>query len=74
MGIGNMAYQKNSAANPLEGISVGAPVLLSLWQLDVAEVAGHNLEVRGREEVNCQEATTAILHTISSPHFQPGPA
>ncbi len=25
---------------------------LPLWQLDVAEVTGHNLEARGREEVN----------------------
>jgi FtsZ-binding cell division protein ZapB len=25
---------------------------LPLWQLDIAEVTGHNLEVRGREEVN----------------------
>ncbi len=26
--------------------------ILPLWQLDIAEVTGHNLEVRGREEVN----------------------
>ena len=25
---------------------------LPLWQLDVAELTGHNLEARGREEVN----------------------
>lgn len=25
---------------------------LPLWQLDIAEVAGHNLEARGRDEVN----------------------
>jgi hypothetical protein len=25
---------------------------LPLWQLDIAEVTGHNLEARGREEVN----------------------
>ena len=23
-----------------------------LWQLDIAELAGHNIEARGREEVN----------------------
>jgi len=26
--------------------------MLPLWQLDIAEVAGHNLEARGREDVN----------------------
>lgn len=37
----------------LEGeIPVAGPVWLPLWQLDVAEVTGHNLEARGREEVN----------------------
>lgn len=25
---------------------------LPLWQLDIAELTGHNLEARGREEVN----------------------
>ena len=26
---------------------------LPVWQLDIVEVTGHNLEARGREEVNC---------------------
>lgn len=26
--------------------------ILPLWQLDIAELTGHNLEARGREEVN----------------------
>jgi hypothetical protein len=26
--------------------------MLPLWQLDIAEVTGHNIESRGREEVN----------------------
>jgi hypothetical protein len=47
-----MAYQKNSRADRPEETSVGIPELLPLWQLDVAEVTGHNLEARGREEVN----------------------
>lgn len=33
-------------------IPVRGPQWLPLWQLDVAEVTGHNLEARGREEVN----------------------
>jgi hypothetical protein len=31
---------------------VSGPEWLPLWQLEVAEVTGHNLEARGREEVN----------------------
>jgi len=26
--------------------------MLPLWQLDIVELAGHNVEARGREEVN----------------------
>jgi len=33
-------------------VFTGVLETLPLWQLDVAEVTGHNLEVRGREEVN----------------------
>jgi hypothetical protein len=36
------------------GLEVPATVVetLPLWQLDIAEVTGHNLEARSREEVN----------------------
>lgn len=36
------------------GLEVPASVVdaLPLWQLDIVEVTGHNLEARGREEVN----------------------
>lgn len=33
----------------LEEATAGA---IPLWQLDIAELAGHNIESRGREEVN----------------------
>ena len=35
---------------------------LPLWQLDIVEVTGHNLEARGREEVNrlLQEAAPRL--------------
>jgi hypothetical protein len=33
-------------------IPVGLIETLPLWQLDIVELAGHNLEARGREEVN----------------------
>ena len=31
---------------------VGVLQTMPLWQLDIVEVTGHNLEARGREEVN----------------------
>lgn len=31
---------------------VGVAGTLPLWQLDIVEVTGHNLEARGREDVN----------------------
>jgi len=31
---------------------MSGPEFLPLWQLDIEELAGHNLEARGREEVN----------------------
>jgi hypothetical protein len=35
-----------------DGILVGVLERLPLWQLDIVELTGHNLEARGREEVN----------------------
>jgi hypothetical protein len=36
---------------------------LPLWQLDIAELTGHNLEARGREEVNrLLDAGWRLLH------------
>jgi hypothetical protein len=32
----------------LEGVSMAFP----LWQLEISELTGHNLEARGRDEVN----------------------
>ena len=41
----------------------GALDSLPLWQLDIVELAGHNLEARGREEVNrLLEAGWRLLH------------
>jgi hypothetical protein len=40
--------------NEVAGVDVPIGLLekLPLWQLDIVEVTGHNLEARGREEVN----------------------
>lgn len=36
----------------VENNAIGVIEKLPLWQLDIAELTGHNLEARGREEVN----------------------
>ena len=41
-------HPRESDALALETALVGLP----LWQLDMAELTGHNIEARGREEVN----------------------
>ncbi|TAM81407.1 MAG: hypothetical protein EPN47_11630 [Acidobacteria bacterium] len=38
-----------SQSDPFETLTSGTT---PLWQLDIAELAGHNIEARGREEVN----------------------
>ena len=45
-----MAKRNTETADP--ATEAGILEKLPLWQLDIAEVAGHNLEARGREEVN----------------------
>ncbi len=42
---------------------VGIVETLPLWQLDIAELTGHNLEAKGREEVNgLLQAGWRLLH------------
>lgn len=43
---------RDSKEREPEGIPRSVPETPPLWQLDIAEVTGHNLETRGREEVN----------------------
>jgi hypothetical protein len=45
---------KPKAHSEMNAVEVPASVLdrLPLWQLDIVELTGHNLEARGREEVN----------------------
>jgi hypothetical protein len=39
------------------------PTSAALWQLDLVELTGHNIEARGREEVNrLLEAGWILLH------------
>jgi hypothetical protein len=43
------ATSRKSQSGLLETATAGTT---PLWQLDIAELAGHNIESRGREEVN----------------------
>jgi hypothetical protein len=44
--------RKSRGRNGPEKILANTPGRVPLWQLDLVEVTGHNLEMRGREEVN----------------------
>jgi len=44
-----------------------------LWQLDIVELTGHNLEVRGREEVNrLLESGWRLLHIYTLKYQEDG--
>lgn len=47
-----MAERKHSVEKMTADVGTPAADFLPLWQLDIGEVTGHNLEARGREEVN----------------------
>ncbi len=47
-----MVKQNTNAEMPVEKVPTALVETIPLWQLDIAEVTGHNLEARGRDEVN----------------------
>lgn len=47
-----MAGHKNPVSSAPVEVPFKSLQWLPLWQLDIEEVTGHNLEARGREEVN----------------------
>ncbi|HXQ24971.1 MAG TPA: hypothetical protein VN822_01055 [Candidatus Acidoferrales bacterium] len=47
-----MANKRSQAASPENKGPIGLIESVPLWHLDIAELTGHNLEARGREEVN----------------------
>lgn len=56
-----------------ENVPVGVPEALSLWQLDIGELTGHNLEVRGREEVNrLLQGGRRLLHIYTLKYEEDG--
>lgn len=50
----SMTIAKNKLDSEFRGAQapIGLLERLPLWQLDIVELTGHNLEARGREEVN----------------------
>jgi hypothetical protein len=59
----NVADQKTPAADEPTEIWMNMGERVPLWQLDIGEVTGHNLETRGREEVNrLLQAGWRLLH------------
>jgi hypothetical protein len=51
----------------------GVPESNPLWQLDIAELTGHNLEARGREEVNrLLQAGWRLLHIYTLKYEEDG--
>ncbi len=47
-----MAKQNANPIAPAEKVPSAVLETVPLWQLDIVEVTGHNLEARGRDEVN----------------------
>ena len=47
-----MAARKTHDETTSEELPIPMLDRLPLWQLDIVELTGHNLEARGREEVN----------------------
>jgi hypothetical protein len=61
--------QPPTASDPLSGKLNVVP----LWQLDIAELSGHNIEARGREEVNrLLQAGWLLLHIYTLKYEENG--
>lgn len=60
---------KEVSKKTLTNLASSAP----LWQLGIVEVTGHNLEVRGREEVNrLLEEGWCLLHIYTLKYHEDG--
>jgi hypothetical protein len=58
-----MAKRKKYAEVATADVPISMLETLPLWQLDIVELTGHNLETRGREEVNrLLETGWRLLH------------
>lgn len=56
-----------------EEAPIGVLQTLPLWQLDIVELTGHNLEARGREEVNrLLQSGWRLLHIYTLKYEEDG--
>ena len=68
-----MAKPKTTTEMEEDAVPVGLLERLPLWQLDIVELTGHNLEARGREEVNrLLEAGWRLLHIYTLKYEEDG--
>ena len=68
-----MAKQKTHTEMAGDEVPIGMLEKLPLWQLEIVEVTGHNLEARGREEVNrLLEAGWRLLHIYTLKYEEDG--
>ena len=68
-----MAKRKKYAEKATADVQISVLETLPLWQLDIVELAGHNLETRGREEVNrLLETGWRLLHIYTLKYEEDG--
>jgi hypothetical protein len=68
-----MDTKKSSTGSSQSIVPTGVLDSLPLWQLDIAEVTGHNLEARGREEVNrLLDSGWRLLHIYTLKYQEDG--
>ena len=69
------ATARHKAEHELTATGIPFAILerLPLWQLDIVELTGHNLEARGREEVNrLLSAGWRLLHIYTLKYEEDG--
>lgn len=68
-----MAVHKELQESPEARLPGSVVQALPLWQLDIAELTGHNLESKGREEVNrLLQAGWRLLHVYTLKYQEDG--
>jgi hypothetical protein len=68
-----MAKRKADAEMAEDTAPISMLERLPLWQLDIVELAGHNLEARGRDQVNrLLEAGWRLLHIYTLKYEEDG--
>jgi FtsZ-binding cell division protein ZapB len=67
-----MVKQNTNAEMAVDKVPAALVETIPLWQLDIAEVTGHNLEARGRDEVNRLLGSGWRLLLIYTLKFQEG--